>query len=246
MIPLGALGSAHVPAASSGWTPADLTLYGWFDAADAGTITTGTGGVSQWADKSGNGYHVSQSEVAFRPDTGVRTINSLNVLDFNTASGVEGDGLMSSTSLTLPVPLTVGVVFQFDAIRIDGSVIVALSSLGGYAPGALSNPNPDQWWIKQSANIQGDGGGAPGTGVTYCAVTVLNGSSSLLRINGTQRLSGNAGTGGGNRIGISTAGLNAKSYGINGAIGEVVVASGALTGSDLSNLESYLMDKWGI
>ena len=37
---------------------------------------------SQWNDKSGNGHHATQTNASKRPVTGTRSINSLNVLDF--------------------------------------------------------------------------------------------------------------------------------------------------------------------
>jgi hypothetical protein len=54
--------------APSAWTPADLTgLALWLDADDAGTITLNGSTVSQWEDKSGNNYHVSQASGALQP-----------------------------------------------------------------------------------------------------------------------------------------------------------------------------------
>ena len=55
----------------------------WFDAADASTITSSSGAVSQWDDKSGNGRHVTQATAAAKPTTGANTQNGLNVLTFD-------------------------------------------------------------------------------------------------------------------------------------------------------------------
>jgi hypothetical protein len=52
---------------SGGFEPTDLaSLRAWYDASDATTITLDTG-VSNWADKSGNGYDVSQSDTGLQP-----------------------------------------------------------------------------------------------------------------------------------------------------------------------------------
>ena len=52
---------------SGGFEPTDLaSLRAWYDASDATTITLNTG-VSEWADKSGNGYDVSQSNTGLQP-----------------------------------------------------------------------------------------------------------------------------------------------------------------------------------
>jgi len=68
-----------------GWTPASINTALWLDASDSATITESSGAVSQWNDKSGNGRNATASSTA-RPTTGTRTINSLNVLDFNGSS----------------------------------------------------------------------------------------------------------------------------------------------------------------
>lgn len=53
---------------SSGWLPTNLTdLRAWYDADDASTITLNGSDVSHWADKSGNGYTVSQSSSVLQP-----------------------------------------------------------------------------------------------------------------------------------------------------------------------------------
>lgn len=61
------------------WTPASLSeLAAWYDALDSGTITyNGSNYVSQWDDKSGSGYHMTQSNAAYKPlyDSGDDSIN---------------------------------------------------------------------------------------------------------------------------------------------------------------------------
>jgi hypothetical protein len=75
--------NAESAAVGTSFTPgADANLIGWWDAADAATITVGTGGVSAWADKAG-GAALTQSNLAWRPQTGTRSLNGLNVLDFD-------------------------------------------------------------------------------------------------------------------------------------------------------------------
>jgi hypothetical protein len=50
------------------WTPAELTgLALWLDAADSSTITLNGTDVSQWDDKSSNGYNVSNANAATQP-----------------------------------------------------------------------------------------------------------------------------------------------------------------------------------
>lgn len=73
--------------AGGSWSPLDLpNLMGWWDPSDTATITQTLGLVSQIDDKSGNGFHWTQGTALNQPITGTRTINSLNVLDFDGAN----------------------------------------------------------------------------------------------------------------------------------------------------------------
>jgi len=96
-----ALGSGDYP-----WTPTDVGFdtFAWYDASDASTITSinseGTNYVSQLADKSGNGKHLSgagrSSQTDKKSTTSTRTQNGLNVLDF------DGNDFMSNSSFFTP------------------------------------------------------------------------------------------------------------------------------------------------
>jgi len=65
------------------WTPANITTALWLDAADASTITTVSGAVSQWDDKSGNGTNVAQATSSNRPTIASSFQNSRNALLFD-------------------------------------------------------------------------------------------------------------------------------------------------------------------
>ena len=64
------------------WTPAQITTALWLDAADTSTITIATG-VSQWADKSGNGRHATQATLANQPTYISSGMNSLGLVDWD-------------------------------------------------------------------------------------------------------------------------------------------------------------------
>jgi hypothetical protein len=65
------------------WTPAAITTALWLDAADASTVTTVSGNVSQWNDKSGNSRHVAQGTAGSRPAYTSAGLNGLNVITFD-------------------------------------------------------------------------------------------------------------------------------------------------------------------
>lgn len=68
---------------SNDWTPANIATTLWLDASDLSTITESGGFVSEWRDKSTNGYNYTQVLGANQPFTNNRTINGLNVIDFD-------------------------------------------------------------------------------------------------------------------------------------------------------------------
>jgi hypothetical protein len=55
----------------------------WLDAADAATVTTVSGAVSQWNDKSGNANHATQSTSGSRPTRQAAVQNGLGALLFD-------------------------------------------------------------------------------------------------------------------------------------------------------------------
>lgn len=64
---------------TAGWTPAEISTFAWYDASDSGSLSTSGSDVLSVTDKSGNGRTLSAS--ATRPQTGVNTLNGLNVID---------------------------------------------------------------------------------------------------------------------------------------------------------------------
>ena len=73
------------------WTPAEITTQMWYDAADTGTITESGGAVSQWDDKSGNGYNLTQGSGVDQPQLVTSGLNGVDCL--------QGDGVNSFMSV---------------------------------------------------------------------------------------------------------------------------------------------------
>lgn len=65
------------------FSPLALQPRLWLDASDLTTITESSGAVSEWRDKSGNGYAFTQSTSTLQPATGTTTLNGLNVIKFD-------------------------------------------------------------------------------------------------------------------------------------------------------------------
>jgi hypothetical protein len=99
----------------------DLQL--WLDAADVSTIAESSGAVSQWDDKSGNGYNVVQATGANQPKTGLVAQNGLNVIDFD-----GNDNLRRATATGLGrnvIGLTVYTVVKYDSLSGNRAIIQA-------------------------------------------------------------------------------------------------------------------------
>lgn len=64
------------------WTPAVLRPAAWFDGSDLSTITNTADGVSDWADKSGNGRTMSRAPTTWRPALRIENRNGLSAIEF--------------------------------------------------------------------------------------------------------------------------------------------------------------------
>jgi hypothetical protein len=60
---------------SNYWSPKDLPLTLWLDAMDTESLVFNSGNVSTWKDKSGQGFHVSQSTDANQPSYSNSTLS---------------------------------------------------------------------------------------------------------------------------------------------------------------------------
>lgn len=62
----------------------DLSPVAWWDASDASSITLDGGKVSQWDDKSGYGWHLSQATSTQRPSVTTAAVNGLDAVTWPT------------------------------------------------------------------------------------------------------------------------------------------------------------------
>lgn len=65
------------------WTPAVLAPQVWYDAADSATITLNGSTVSQWSDKSPNGFHAVQATASAQPTYNATTYNNKPAVVFD-------------------------------------------------------------------------------------------------------------------------------------------------------------------
>ena len=226
----------------SSFNPASISgLQLWLDADDSETITLNGSTVSQWDDKSGNNYHVSQATASNQPTFTASALNSKSVVRFD---GVN-DGLINTgdTPVGGSTNRTVFIVFNFNGTTIDYALVL------GYN-GAL---NGKAFGISEEIAVRVNNGNRVWTTAvdsTHAIVTIVldgtsttdlsawkNGSSLTASSTATQTIDTQSGVG----IGRSPAGNH-----LNGDVAEIIVYNSALSTSDRESVESYLSTKWGI
>lgn len=229
-----------VSTGTGGFSPLDLTgLVAWYDASDLDTITVASGSkVSQWDDKGPDGHHAAQGTADFQPDTGLYSINGLNVLYFFIGK------TLATASFTKSQPLTVFAVAQSIGYRIYGALYDGGGSGTRMILGCYTDAGNVDWrmyagsWVDTTRPF-------PVGGTPSLTTAVFNGASSEFRENGAQYGGslnpGSAGITAG--LLISSGSSNASYYGY---YAEIVAYNAVLGTTDREAVESYLMSKWGI
>jgi len=210
----------------------------WLDAADTSTIT-GTSPVTAWQDKSG-----SNNTMTYTGSPTYRTTSDLKLgcITFNgTTSFNSGTDSMYYSGFSVSQPFTVFVVatkrlssninYSFVIEPNSGSSSVILYAglqLAIYAGTANQSTSPVLSFVANSKRI-------------YSAV--FNGSSSLLAYDGNATSSLNPGTASwpGVYLGRDWAGTYDS-----GDYGEILFYNSALGTSQRQQIESYLIQKWGL
>ena len=120
------INSYRFAAASGGtlWTPTQITTALWLDAADAATITSSGGLVSQWNDKSGNARHATQSTSGARPIYGATQFNSLPGVTFDGTDDTMTHGCSQSSAYTLIA------VYKVNSSQVSYRGVMAVGPLG--------------------------------------------------------------------------------------------------------------------
>jgi hypothetical protein len=214
-------------------------LIAWWDASDETTITESGGDVSQIDDKTGNGYHFTQSLGSSQPITGVRTINSLNVLNFK-------NDYMENPTSDWGQAFTIACVAEFDQTSGDG-LFSCRKTFGTNFGMALDRG------ASTARMFTADGVDNFIATQTFQATTpvifigTFDGSNASIYTSGigTQTIPANITI---DYTGCTTTlGSQFGNQGVfDGGLGECRIYNSALTGNALSALKSELGTKWNI
>ena len=213
----------------------------WLDASqqsslysDAGftPVTTSGQSIYQWNDLSGNNRHAVQATSGNRP-TWVPPAsgqNGLGAVSFNGTS----QRISTATSGLSAQPFEHYVVFKFNSTGTADRIVFGTVDRGNFDGNGLGG------WNLYSGSLLA---GGTRTGTSWAMANCkFNGSSSILRINASQVLSGNTGTG--YPTAFSIAGNGSTDWG-DITVAEFICYPSSLSTGDQNLVESYLKTKWG-
>lgn len=223
------------------WTPSDITTSGWYDATDTDTITLNGSNVTQWDDKSGNGYDLVQTNGSKRPFyTG--DINGLSAVqhfqgDYTEVLGISGQDHSNGFTAIGVQRWDNGNFPNMWQIRDDAADDIM--SMRGESSGNRIKP------------VMGvDGPNSQTTGINtlksidFIGSIVYDNTQRQLTANGVVEVT-NAGPVGGEvnlnqiRIGYST------NSNLDSSVGELILYGGSDVAT-IQKLEGYLAWKWGL
>lgn len=227
----------------------------WYDAADSSTITLNGSAVSQWNDKSGNGYHASQSTANNQPAYNTNTRNGLAVVTFDGSNdslvtSSFADGWTAFTSFCVfnviaRAQIGIYILWTRSTDRQRAVVIYDVSVGAPYSiRGHLLNSGTNDYDCATFGNYatwyymtnQWDG-------TTSSRTTAFTG-----RTNGTSRTNTASGSFLTSNVANTVLRIGNRSdgtRGINCDIGELIVYSSSLSADARDAVERYLKGKWG-
>jgi hypothetical protein len=235
-------------------------LYGslqvWLDAADSSTLTLAGDGtqVTQWADKSGNGRHATQSTVANAPRLSTGIQNGRDGIAFSSTPG---------TCLNLPdfttVPYTIFMVMKYATTGNTGIALFLHRSGQGGNTAIFRNlygdaPNP----IYQSIGVDYGGSAfrymaaSPGVNDTATHIQTFSlpnssvGNFYLDGVLGDSTAGFTQSTGTATKITLGAYNQKPAEVPLNGTIHEVIWYDSVLSASNRNAVHSYLSAKWAV
>lgn len=249
--------SLGVIASSSLYASAPADAYGvstpryWYDASDAATLTLSGSDVTAWADKSGNGEHLTPVAAGRPQNTG--SIGGRTALYFNGSNAGLAIGGADLNAVDQFVDATDG---SWTAL----AVFVRVAGTAANVALAMTPVGADGGWVGTASTSNYAGANASGgsaiqaNGFTLGTPLVLAGRQ--LPAGGNIQVHKNGAFGsaaaasgvrtGVTRLAVGTYARVAWQSWFYGSIGEVVGFDRALTDLELSTITSALMTKWSI
>lgn len=222
------------------WTPAAITTALWLDAADASTVTTVSGAVSQWNDKSGNGRNFAQSTASFRPTYSATAFNGKPALRF------DGTRYLVAPSLLVTSGAWISILVVFEQ---SGVIHVPFCSATTTASNTVDAVR--FLAISTRAGFGGSGGAGDAFVDPYSTNTAYAFNWGQV-VNGPLRTNGSTVATGTPDAGVSTA-ISATLLGADGSTGtnrlrgliqEVIITPQVPDTLTVQKVEGYQAHKW--
>ena len=237
----------------------------WLDASDTSTITQSGGAVSQWTDKSVNGYTFTQATAGNKPTTGTRTQNGLNVLDLDGGDLLTSSAAASTwTFLSNNTQWTAFYAFKTDISSF--STIFATAAAQSSRVGTTVYLNSPSAYSLGHETANGTEGSASLTNTSalnsidanFTYITLLSDANNAtaanrsdLRVKQGSAIKNNVKTTATNNgtptytleIGMAS---NLGAYGLDGMLGEILIYTSTLSSGDILSTQEYLASKWGV
>jgi hypothetical protein len=229
-----------------------ITTSLWLDAADSSTVTTVSGAVSQWNDKSGNGLNTTQGTADNRPSYQTSSLASKNTIQFDGNDGLVRTNASISKNASSSL---IYAVAKGATSGTQGICLLTVDSDGGarqYLYFAANNLSAG------GRRLDTDSFQSISSSITHDNAWVIAGSRHVwsssdlfLYQNGTERASSLTFQTDGNTSNTdSTSLVIGNNAGINqsltGNIAEMIVITPDPTAFVRQRIEGYLAHKWGL
>lgn len=222
------------------WSPADITTALWLDAADASTVTTVSGAVSQWNDKSGNGRNASQATAGNRPVYTAAGLNSKNVVTLTAANQhfLQFSDININDNNTFVISVVNRPSAGFN--NVDVATLPGSIGYGNY----WFNDNILYSLLRGVLNEFGTHGTASTVTGTFIQALSRNNTGTQAWRNGALLGTRQQSSATGNVI-LNSIGRVSNTYN-QGYVAEIIVGRFNISDLDRQKTEGYLAHKWGL
>lgn len=209
--------------------PDDLAeINFWIDPSDTGTITKSGDEATTIDDKSGGTDATTTASTG--ADSGTRTINSLNALDFDKGEYYDIDVDYTSGH-------TIFLVLEFD----DNTTVNYIRD-GDNAGTIRSYLSSSSEVVLDLDNYNLTGSTALSTGQAYIVMLEATATSAAVNVDGGSDEATSASAPG---LSVNWDVIGGSSFGFDGAMGEIIGYEATLSTSEKNQVGDYLADKWG-
>jgi hypothetical protein len=238
-------------------------LKAWYDASDTATISLSGSAVTQWNDKSGNAFNLTQGTAARRPTSGVNTLNSKNVITFDGNDVLQAATASNWTFLNNSGGATVFMAAYYDTSAVQTMIFDTSGSTTGAVGVTTFRGSSDKFgafvaygtggqYVSLDSNLQT----LTDATASYWSMKLDNSNATAanrikVRLNGGAEQGANTYTNSPSASAPAQALLlgsydTAGSQGFQGRIAEIIMYSGILSAGDISSVNSYLASKWAL